>query len=259
MPMNKFHFLRHSEVAKNVDFDLQQLKSDGFDDLALLFKLYYSLEFALGQEFADANDRYYPNASFSVLRFITKIRSILRMCGRGARFLDVGCGLGNKVWIAQAIGFDAYGLEINQKYAKIAAQCVGTNRILLQDGITFPHYGHYDVIYFYNPMPAHDLEAAIVTNAKKGAIIYHAIGLQAQPDRAFVRLSNRVLRLTDEAPTSSLKSCGNQYVEPPEACTFNAEESTGVTRHCRRVGACSTSMAKCSGKATPPLPRRRSQ
>ena len=196
--MSKFHYFRRSEVAKNVEFDLQQLKEPAIDDLAVLFQLYYSLEFAVGQVFADGDDRYYPNASFSVLKFMAKLRLIQRMCGVGSRFLDVGCGLGNKVWLAQNIGFDAYGIEINQKYADIAGECVGTNHIFCHDGITFPDYDQYDVIYFYNPMPSDELETAIITNAKKGAIIYHAVELQSRTSRASVRLSPRVMRLTDE-------------------------------------------------------------
>lgn len=144
--MSKFHYFRRSEVAKNVEFDLQQLKEPATDDLSVLLQLYYSLEFAIGQVFADGDDRYYPNASFSVLKFLAKLRSIQRICGAGSRFLDVGCGLGNKVWLAQKIGFDAYGVEINQKYADIAGECVGMNRIFCRDGITFPDYDQYDVI-----------------------------------------------------------------------------------------------------------------
>jgi SAM-dependent methyltransferase len=198
--MSKFHFLRDSEVATNANFDLLQLKEAGHGDIAILLRLYYSLEFAIGQVFADGDETYYPNASFSVFRFMAKLRLIQRMCGAGLRFLDVGCGAGNKVWIAQALGFEAYGLEINPKYAEIAGECVGTNRILCHDGISFPDYDDYDVIYFYNPMPSSELESAILANARKGAIIYHAIGLQKQPNRAFVRLTPRVMQLTDEAP-----------------------------------------------------------
>jgi SAM-dependent methyltransferase len=198
--MNKFHVLRNSEVATNANFDLQQLKESGDSDVAVLLRLYYSLEFAIRQVFADGDESCYPNASFSVLRFMAKLRLIQRLCGTSLRFLDVGCGLGNKVWIAQTLGFEAYGLEINPKYAEIAGECVGTNRILCHDGVTFPDYGDYDVIYFYNPMPSSELEAAILANARKGAIIYHAIGLQKQPSRAFVRLTPRVMQLTDECP-----------------------------------------------------------
>ncbi len=195
--MGKFRSFRHSEIARNVHLDLERLKKAGQEDLAILFRLYYSLEFAMGQVFSDDDLNYHPNASFSVLKFIENLRLILRRCGDGRRFLDVGCGLGNKVWIAQAIGFDAYGLEINPKYAEIASECVGANRIICQDGIRFLGYQEYDVIYFYNPMPSDELESAILKTAKKGAFIYHAVDLQAPPSRAFARLSPRVMRLKD--------------------------------------------------------------
>lgn len=195
--MGKFRSFRHSEVARNVHLDLERAKKVGHEDLAILFRLYYSLEFAMGQVFSDGDLNYHPNASFSVLKFIENLRLILRRCGEGRRFLDVGCGLGNKVWIAQSMGFDAYGLEINPKYAAIAIECVGANRIFCQDGIHFPDYGEYDVIYFYNPMPSDDLESAILKTAKKGAIIYHAVDLQVSPSRPFARLSARVLQLKD--------------------------------------------------------------
>jgi len=196
--MRKYRSFRHSEVARNVHFDLDRLEKSGHEDLTVLLQLYYSLEFAMGQVFSDGDLNYHPNASFSVLKFIANLRLIKRRCREGCRFLDVGCGLGNKVWIAQSLGFDAYGLEINAKYAEIASECVGADRIFCHDGITFQGYEDYDVIYFYNPMPTDELESAILERAKKGAIIYHAIDLLTPTSRTFSRLSPRVLRLTDK-------------------------------------------------------------
>ena len=154
----------------------------------------------MGQALSDGNFNYHPNASFSVLKFVSILRLIKKSCGPSLRFLDVGCGFGGKVWIAEALGFDSMGLEINPKYARIASECAGSDRILCTDALNFKDYSSFDVIYFYNPMPSDELELAIIQGAKKDAIIYHAIDLQAQPVRAFSRLSPRVLRLTDYAP-----------------------------------------------------------
>jgi protein-L-isoaspartate O-methyltransferase len=197
--MAKFDYLLHQEVAKNVAIDLSEVKESDAKNLAVLFRLYYTLEFAIGQVHADNNNNYYPNASFSLLRFLARLRSIQKLCGPGSSFLDVGCGLGNKVWIAQELGFDAYGIELNKKYAEIACAYVGPGRVLCQDGVTYPDYSKYDVIYFYNPMPSGELETAILNGARDGAIIYHAIQLQTKPSRSFVRLSRRVVRITDKA------------------------------------------------------------
>jgi len=177
--------------------DLERIERAGNEDLAVLCRLYYSLEFALGQVHSDGDLQYHPNASFSVLKFISILRSIKKRCGPSLRFLDVGCGLGGKVWIADALGFSSFGLEINSAYARIASECVGTDRIFCSNALSFGDYGGYDVIYFYNPMPSAELEIAILKSAKKGAIIYHAIDLQASPVRSFSRLSPRVMRLND--------------------------------------------------------------
>ncbi len=193
----KFNSFRQSEVARNVHLDLERIEKAGHEDLAVLCRLYYSLEFAIGQALSDGDLHYHPNASFSVLKFISILRSIKKRTSSGPRFLDVGCGLGGKVWIAEALGFDPCGVENNPKYARIASECVGSDRIFCTDAISFSDYSSYDVIYFYNPMPTDEIELAILRNAKKGAIIYHAIDLQAQPTRAFSRLSPRVLLLTE--------------------------------------------------------------
>lgn len=195
--MEKFHYLFHQEITKNVRFDLRQLNEDGVSDLSVLFRLYYSLEFAIGQVLADGDERYYPNASFSILSFMKRLRWIRNLCGANSRFLDVGCGLGNKIWIAQELGFDAFGIEINPKYAEIAQGFLGTDRILIQDAMAFQDYAKYDVIYFYNPMPSDELETAIFNCAKKDAIIYHAIQLQSKPARKYVRLSKYVVRVLE--------------------------------------------------------------
>lgn len=202
--MSKFSYYRHSEVDRNVELDLEALYKFGTGDMEIFLRRYYELEFAAGQVFADADENCYPNASFSVLQFIANLRLIKNRCSQDARFLDVGCGLGSKVGIAQSLGFDAYGLEINPQYAAIASEQVGPNRILCTDAVGFREYGNFDVIYFYNPMVSGEIEQAIMANAKLGAIVYHAITLHSKPRRKHSRLTSRVLRFTDSAPNESV-------------------------------------------------------
>ena len=232
--MSKFNSFRPTEVSRNVQLDMSQLNNGDLDALPFVLELYYSLEFALGQVFSDGDSRYHPNASFSAIRFISNLRMIQKLSGVGGRFLDVGCGFGGKVWIAQALGFEAYGLEINSKYAEIARECVGADRIVRHDGTTFPAYDQYDVIYFYNPMPTHELESAILKNATKGTIIYHATDLHNRPKRAHARLSPQVIRLTDENNRDSKVLHRNSQF-PPNLDTGNATK-----RSRRRVGVAST-------------------
>lgn len=195
--MSKYHHLRGREISQNVACDLSHLEPSDVGDLARFCRLYYSLEFAVGQVLSDHDTNYYPNASFSILRFIATLRRVQRLCGNGARFLDVGCGLGNKVWIAQELGFDAHGIEVNEKYVEIAQNLVDPQRVLCQDATTYADYGRYDVIYFFNPMPSGALEAAVLGGARQGALIFHATRLQRPPVRNHLRVSKHLFYLTD--------------------------------------------------------------
>jgi len=199
--MSKYGYYRASEVERNVELDLEEILSTGLGDMSIFLRRYYELEFTVGQVFADTDEFCYPNASFSVLQFIAHLRLIKSRCEQNLRFLDVGCGLGSKVGIAQSLGFDAYGLEINPYYAAIASEQVGPNRILCTDAVGFCDYGKFDVIYFYNPMVSDEIEQSIMASAKMGAIVYHAITLHRKPGRKHSRIAPRILRLTDPAPS----------------------------------------------------------
>jgi 2-polyprenyl-3-methyl-5-hydroxy-6-metoxy-1,4-benzoquinol methylase len=70
------------------------------------------------------------------------------------KFLEIGCGIGNVVILAQAVGYAADGLEYNPKTCKAAKLiCGGTAaKIFKGDMNKFNHYGDYDVLYYYQPM-----------------------------------------------------------------------------------------------------------
>jgi SAM-dependent methyltransferase len=109
------------------------------------------------------------------------------------KFLDVGCGLGQKVYLASRMGFQAEGIELRPRYVRRA------NRLMKQftdkrfiagevvpviktaNAITFKEYDKYDVIYFYCPSPNPDvekqIELAIAKRARVGAVV---VGFLAQ-------------------------------------------------------------------------------
>lgn len=102
-------------------------------------------------------------------------------------FIDVGCGIGSKVVLANALSFRAHGIEITRRYVTIARKVVakgqmgcvythGINEPQIIQGNAFKHnYKPYDVIYFYCPMvdwqKQRVLEEHIVKTAKSGAYI----------------------------------------------------------------------------------------
>jgi SAM-dependent methyltransferase len=109
-------------------------------------------------------------------------------CGganRAGAFLDVGCGTGEKAFLAYALGgFDAAdGLEYDPKTVAVAEYLLhgaATKqpypiRVFCQDALEFARYGAYDVVYMYGAMKStalmRRLVARIANQMKVGAIL----------------------------------------------------------------------------------------
>lgn len=97
------------------------------------------------------------------------------------KFLDVGCGVGEKVFTADKVfGFDSYGLELREPLVNSARKLLDGHlfnvdkRIIQGNAITF-NYKNFDVIYFYCPIADAqleiELEKQIAKTAKVGAIV----------------------------------------------------------------------------------------
>ena len=117
------------------------------------------------------------------------------------KFLDAGCGIGNVLAIANLMGFQAYGVEIDDKSIRVAEKLV-TNpyeiyfKIIKRDILTFKNYSHYDVIYFYYPLcdskKQKEFETKLTNDMKVGAIIIQ-YGLKdaLKNDPRFKRISRK--------------------------------------------------------------------
>lgn len=151
----------------------------------VIFKPLYS------QEYFDAG--HWDYVAYSVNDFFEHLEEAHMMLDKkdDLKFIDVGCGLGTKVHLA-GILFDAYGVELNEEYAKVARKVnqekrfhkygrhvklekrKGESPIFIADALKFD-YHDYDVIYFFRPMNNNDmeteLEQRIYKQAKPGAII----------------------------------------------------------------------------------------
>jgi SAM-dependent methyltransferase len=87
---------------------------------------------------------------------------------RPLSFLDAGCGIGNIVALASAVGFKSHGIELNREYLKIARKltaCIQYKPYFeCANIITFDRYHMYDLIYYYVPIQDHILQAAFETH-----------------------------------------------------------------------------------------------
>jgi SAM-dependent methyltransferase len=99
------------------------------------------------------------------------------------RFLDVGCGVGQKVFMAGCFGFRAYGLELRKEliaageslFRRLDLDTYESNRFIQGNALTYPDYNAFDILYFYCPLFKQELEMEmekkLATDAKPGTIV----------------------------------------------------------------------------------------
>ena len=111
------------------------------------------------------------------------------------RLLDVGCGIGNVLLIAEQFGFDVYGIEKDEYSFPIAAKLIGEDRIAQADIWAYEGYNEYDVIYYYRPFSGREqqlrFEKLIEDSMKTGGILIanHKNSEAIAQDSRFKRLS----------------------------------------------------------------------
>lgn len=123
-------------------------------------------------------DLSYPTTDF--LRYAMAARRIaLAQDKTDSRFLDIGCGVGLKVFQAAELFVKADGLEYEAAHASAAQDLLHRGgwpqaRIYHADALQFDQYGAYDVLYLYKPMygdPLLALESRIISQARDGTLL----------------------------------------------------------------------------------------
>lgn len=152
-----------------------------------------------------AQHAHYHYIAYNPEQFLRKLQfyGVLHNAGR---FLDVGCGVGEKVFLAYALGAfgQCDGLEYDARTAAIAAfllQRMETQppypiAFFQGDALTFPHYGRYDVIYMYRPMRdaqlMNRLFRHIAASMRPGALVFDVFqdncGLRKKSATQFVTI-----------------------------------------------------------------------
>ncbi len=120
----------------------------------------------------------YPSTDF--LRYAMAARRIcLAMDKHAPAFLDVGCGIGLKVFQAAEMFARADGLEYEAGHAATGQAMMQRGgwpdaRIFHADALSFDHYGDYDVLYVYKPMygaALEQMEARLIGQARPGTLL----------------------------------------------------------------------------------------
>ena len=93
---------------------------------------------------------------------------------RSKKFLDVGCGPGTKVILANVL-FDAHGIELRRSAVETANNYFCLKNVFQGDALKCEKYGEYDLLYFYRPLKSPSLQLAleevIFEQMKPGALI----------------------------------------------------------------------------------------
>lgn len=120
----------------------------------------------------------YPAASFANL--LTVAMSVNR-----GTFLEVGCGIGTKLRIAEVMGLEALGLELFPEYVE-EARSIGVQvqqYDIREDGFDYSQYG---IVYINHPLrdtQAQDiLEYRIQDQMKPGAVLITVNNIRTMPE-----------------------------------------------------------------------------
>lgn len=150
---------------------------------------------------------YVPFSRRAFIGAATQVRRLLRSSGRSKhppRFVDLGCGLGDKVVIAGAMGFDALGVEIDPRLVAAGRRLYDLRRdlevqhapgdgpeprapmIRIRRGdVLDVDFGRFEVIYFWRPFADEsrqaDLERRIWRGVSRGSFVVAVWGVTPKP------------------------------------------------------------------------------
>ena len=90
-------------------------------------------------------------------------------------FMDVGCGIGNVMLMAELMDFEVYGIEKDEYPFKIAQKLMGKELVAQDDIWAFDRFDQFDVIYYFRPFSEKSLqykfEALMEEKLKSGGIL----------------------------------------------------------------------------------------
>lgn len=161
--------------------DMDNEENDIFFNIINRFVGFYSRDAA--KETSNDTDCEYPFVAMDTRQIFAQFSFVSTFLGldpaeqtaRQPRILDVGCGIGNVLLIAEQFGFEVHGIEKDDYSFRIAAKLIGEERIAQADIWSYEGYGDYEVVYYYRPFSGRDqqlrFEKLIEEKMQTGAIL----------------------------------------------------------------------------------------
>lgn len=92
------------------------------------------------------------------------------------KFVDVGSGIGTKLYLAHTLGFQAFGIEHNRDYIEVSRRLFPRFTVVECDALEYTSYDYFDVIYSYRLARSDELQEEvnnhIVHHMKEGAVFF---------------------------------------------------------------------------------------
>lgn len=137
----------------------------------LLFNAGYTTYVQNSKLLSLRNEKYYhyiPFCRYEVFMYL------ISKYGRNRDFLDVGCGIGDKLYLANLLKRckSITGIEVVSDYVSIARYLLDRNEvgrsidIIHEDALNFD-YSKYDLIYMYHPIKDRELYQKLVSRIKE--------------------------------------------------------------------------------------------
>lgn len=111
------------------------------------------------------------------------------------RFIDIGCGIGNILLIAEMMEFDVFGIEKDLASVATARALVGEAQVSCQDIWQFEQIDQFDIVYYFRPFceKSYQLrfEKLVENRLRPGAILIANKKMNTAIDQqpAFIRLT----------------------------------------------------------------------
>ncbi len=91
------------------------------------------------------------------------------------RFLDIGCGIGNILLLAEMVGFQITGIEKDTASLPVAQELLGRETVQNRDIWAYDDIAAFDVIYYFRPFSQGDMqrrfERRIEQEMRPGAVL----------------------------------------------------------------------------------------
>lgn len=117
----------------------------------------------------------------------------------GLKFIDIGCGIGNILLLAEMLGFSVFGVEKDEASLRIARNLVDAAAVVKTDIWEFTDLADFDVLYYFRPFCEKTrqvrFEQYIEEQCKPGSIL---IANRKMDER--INQDPRFLRITAELP-----------------------------------------------------------